>query len=570
MLNAARDSEVASLRSAGGMSRLDIEERQFEISQQIFQLEERREKAALAARDIEDTIYNIQKNKLDPLTKQQTAAEKALKTTNDQKKAELEAIDAQRQRWTDAQLALDAARIEAGDFAEVIDMTADLTGDVVKDWKSLESKAITLTINTVKKALGTAPTEAAPTEAAGGGGGGQTKAVIPEIKPGSEATAAAAAAEVDPFAWLKGIDVGGMVEEFFGQPWMRAIGAIFIGSFQLFDELLLQPIRNLFAGIGSWIDTKFGKPIRDTIKTWSDEFHKFSEPAREWFNGIVSWIDTTFGKPIRDTIDSLTKAFNERFIEPIKNLWNGFTSFFTADTSMTQKIEEFKNLFRRIITQDLPGFWNSFTSGLTSRWNSLTSALSTGFKSVINVIIDRLNQIGNITLPNKIGLLPLPPGIAGAQLKLFNFQKLNKGGVVNGGGPNVDSVPTMLTPGEFVINRSATRKFGPLLSAINSGMSGRSFTGASYSSAQTQYSPRGFNAPVYSVPDRSVPKSQGVSSVFGGSSESALSQVDNSVYNYNLSVNVEGSNSSADQIANVVIGRLRNIQSQQVKGQVIR
>jgi TP901 family phage tail tape measure protein len=572
MLNAARDSEVASLRSAGGMSRLDIEERQFEISQQIFQLEERREKAALAARDIEDTIYNIQKNKLDPLTKQQTAAEKALKTTNDQKKAELEAIDAQRQRWTDAQLALDTARLEAGEFAEVIDMTADLTGDVVKDWKTLESKAITLTINTVKKALGAAPTEAAPTEAAGGGGGGGSqKTIIPEL---DLKTAAGKAAEVteaaDPFAWLKGIDVGGMVEEFFGQPWMRAIGAIFIGSFQLFDELLLQPIRNLFDGIGSWIDTKFGKPIRDTIKTWSDEFHKFSEPAREWFNGIVSWIDTTFGKPIRDTIDSLTKAFNEKFIEPIKNLWNGFTSFFTADTSMTQKIEEFKNLFRRIITQDLPGFWNSFTSGLTSRWNSLTSALSTGFKSVINVIIDRLNQIGNITLPDKIGLIPLPPGIAGAQLKLFNFQKLNKGGVVNGGGPDVDSVPTMLTPGEFVINRSATRKFGPLLSAINSGMSGGSLTSPSYRSTQAQYAPRNFNAPVYSVPDRSVPKSQGVSSVFGGSSESALSQVDNSVYNYNLSVNVEGSNSSADQIANVVIGRLRNIQSQQVKGQVIR
>ena len=72
------------------------------------------------------------------------------------------------------------------------------------------------------------------------------------------------------------------------------------------------------------------------------------------------------------------------------------------------------------------------------------------------------------------------------------------------------------------------------------------------------------------MPDRSVPKSQDVSSVYGENSQASLSQVDNSVYNYNLSVNVEGSSSNAEQIANVVIGKLRNIQSQQVRGQVIR
>jgi hypothetical protein len=561
MLNAARDSEIAGLRSAGGMSRLDIEERQFEISQQIFQLEERREKAALAARDIEDTIYNIQRNKLDPLTKQQTAAEKALKTTNDQKKAELEAIDAQRQRWTDAELALDLARIEAGEFAKVIDMTADLTGDVVKDWKSLDSKAIVLTIKTVKESLGEAPTDAAPTEASGGGGGGQTKTFIPEIiDPKETADAAAAAAEaVDPFAWLKNMDVGGMVDEFFGQPWMRSLGAIFVGSFQLFDEFIIQPIRGWFDGIGSWIDRTLGKPIRDTLKTWSDEFHNFTAPAREWFDGISSWIDDKFGKPIRDSIDRVTKAFDENFIKPIKNLWNGFTSWWNEDTSMTQKVEEFKNFWKELFTIHLP-----------NGWNNLMGILASGLRGRINQLIDLINSVGNIKLPNKLGLIPLPPGIAGAQFKLWDLQKLNKGGIVNGSGPDRDSVPAMLTPGEFVINRSAAEKFGPALSAINSGSIGNDFSNSKYRIPEVQYAPRDFNSPVYSMPDRSVPKSQDVSSVYGENSQASLSQVDNSVYNYNLSVNVEGSSSNAEQIANVVISKLRNIQSQQVRGQVIR
>ena len=36
----------------------------------------------------------------------------------------------------------------------------------------------------------------------------------------------------------------------------------------------------------------------------------------------------------------------------------------------------------------------------------------------------------------------------------------NKGGVVPGGGPNRDSVPAMLTPGEFVMSRGAVQRYG--------------------------------------------------------------------------------------------------------------
>lgn len=44
------------------------------------------------------------------------------------------------------------------------------------------------------------------------------------------------------------------------------------------------------------------------------------------------------------------------------------------------------------------------------------------------------------------------------------------GGAVRGmGGPRTDSIPAMLSNGEFVINAKATEQFGPLLEAINSG-----------------------------------------------------------------------------------------------------
>ena len=44
------------------------------------------------------------------------------------------------------------------------------------------------------------------------------------------------------------------------------------------------------------------------------------------------------------------------------------------------------------------------------------------------------------------------------------------GGFVSGpGGPKADKIPAMLSDGEYVINAAATKKFGPLLAAINTG-----------------------------------------------------------------------------------------------------
>lgn len=47
-------------------------------------------------------------------------------------------------------------------------------------------------------------------------------------------------------------------------------------------------------------------------------------------------------------------------------------------------------------------------------------------------------------------------------------QKFATGGMVGGSG-NSDNQPALLTPGEFVMNRGATQKFGPVLDAMNRG-----------------------------------------------------------------------------------------------------
>jgi hypothetical protein len=129
-----------------------------------------------------------------------------------------------------------------------------------------------------------------------------------------------------------------------------------------------------------------------------------------------------------------------------------------------------------------------------------------------------------------------------------------------------DTVPAMLTPGEFVVNSASTKRFAPLLEAINS----ENFR---YSIPSGPTVPNNFSNPVYNMPERNYSDIGDSAGIYQGSSgSSSLTAQDNSVYNnsYSLSVNVGGTDVSANEIANVVMNKIRTIESQQVRRQVLR
>ena len=138
-------------------------------------------------------------------------------------------------------------------------------------------------------------------------------------------------------------------------------------------------------------------------------------------------------------------------------------------------------------------------------------------------------------------------------------KKYAKGGMVKpsyfvdgGFARGTDTVPAMLTPGEFIVNRDSAKSFSPLLSAMNNG--GLNFASPVYPEISRDYASANVGGGIY--PSSDVPQSN--------------TQVDNSVYNYSLSVNVEGTDASPDQIANVVMRKLQDFGSQRVRGQVVR
>jgi TP901 family phage tail tape measure protein len=100
-----------------------------------------------------------------------------------------------------------------------------------------------------------------------------------------------------------------------------------------------------------------------------------------------------------------------------------------------------------------------------------------------------------------------------------------------------DTIPAMLTPGEFVMNKAASKAYGPLLERINESK----YPGMLGGGGMTQ------------IPVNNI----------------STSMNDNStaVYNYNLGFSINGANGSAKDIANAVMREIKNVDSQRIRGQ---
>jgi TP901 family phage tail tape measure protein len=180
-LEAARQGELGGLRNAAGQTREQIEQRQYEIGQLIYALEEKKEVVLGEIRDLQDKIYNIEVGSL------KTARDK-LQALEDEKQAQIDVLDAQRQKWDDAKNAANNARIKAGEFNDVLNLGKLLVGDIKSKWDDIKSKMITLTIREVRETSG----GGSSSSGGGGGGGSSTRSTTTTNNQGSQTGPSAA------------------------------------------------------------------------------------------------------------------------------------------------------------------------------------------------------------------------------------------------------------------------------------------------------------------------------------------------------------------------------------------
>lgn len=106
----------------------------------------------------------------------------------------------------------------------------------------------------------------------------------------------------------------------------------------------------------------------------------------------------------------------------------------------------------------------------TSALNNLTTAISPLTTSIDNLGNGVMTQLLNEITALNNNLSSLPPGGGTTLNRGGVVRKFAKGGSVPGSG-NTDSVPALLTPGEFVVNKKAARAVGSSnLHKINNGV----------------------------------------------------------------------------------------------------
>jgi peptidoglycan hydrolase CwlO-like protein len=241
MLKAAREAELANQRNAAGLTRLQIEDRQFAISQSIFQLEEgrevleqrianikelsilplerERELLSKQIRGYEDEIYNITNGiGVSEALNLKLANEKldaAIKTL-DTKKAELLAVEEERQKeldhlddlklqWTEVKGGIAAAELETINLQTEIGKAIELAKQLAAIFASMKVPGGGVTVPFIPNpdASPAANQEAADAAKAAADAAAEAAAAEAEATAAALAAAeavAAAAAEADAIA----------------------------------------------------------------------------------------------------------------------------------------------------------------------------------------------------------------------------------------------------------------------------------------------------------------------------------------------------------------------------------
>lgn len=189
-------------------------------------------------------------------------------------------------------------------------------------------------------------------------------------------------------------------------------------------------------------------------------------------------IGATLSVLLDPEIENYTE-WKEQFKEGLKTL---FSKSFWEDLWLLAKLEwqEIWNSLgdwtqEKINTLFSKEFWSGVWNDMQTSFEESLDGMVEGFKELfINPITNLLNDEDNkiwadwFRAPNPSELSPtaLPKQI----IEMFTGHEYATGGYISGPGTSTsDSIPAMLSNGEYVINAASTSRWRPILEAINSG-----------------------------------------------------------------------------------------------------
>lgn len=215
----------------------------------------------------------------------------------------------------------------------------------------------------------------------------------------------------------------------------ESVGMKFTGAVER-AKLALAPIGEVFL--------KVATPIIDVVTKILEKFNELSPGVKQFATILVAGLGVVV--PTVVMLIGLFANFAGQAIRGgalLNNLFN--------------RIRSGGGSFDYLTTQELDAA--AAAASLEGQTTSLTGALNIQRQAVGNLARAYKGYVASA----QAAATGLPSGFAGKPAKA-----MASGGMVGGTG-NKDTEPALLTPGEFVMNRGATEKFGPILDAMNRG-----------------------------------------------------------------------------------------------------
>ena len=134
-------------------------------------------------------------------------------------------------------------------------------------------------------------------------------------------------------------------------------------------------------------------------------------------------------------------------VTSIFNQWHRLSGLFTFFRDNV--INPIRDFFGHVGLALIGAFAN-VTTAISNVWNTLKGIFKAPIAFLVNVVYDQ-------------GIVPVwnfVMGLLGQNSRKLHTLAFNSGGLVPGGGPDKDTVPAMLSPGEFVMSRKSVEYFG--------------------------------------------------------------------------------------------------------------
>jgi TP901 family phage tail tape measure protein len=178
LLGQVRDKEIAGVRGTlTGKTADEIAARQYQIDRQNYTLSTQRLAVERQIEAKQEAIYQIEVKRqeiyklITSLEDRNFALNEQIKRADEILKKELDAIQAQRDKWEQAQLAIDIANIKTKEFQDKLKNANGILSEVSKLWNNLTDKNLKITIKQIEdvisgNAKAKTPDETAAEEAA--------------------------------------------------------------------------------------------------------------------------------------------------------------------------------------------------------------------------------------------------------------------------------------------------------------------------------------------------------------------------------------------------------------------